>query len=319
MSYALKEKILPCFHEHRPMMSHHDHTGEHGHHHYEWDVHRPKQRHALLISVLLTGGMMVVEFIAGLLTGSLMLISDAIHMLSHATALGVSLLAVMVAQKNVGEQFPFGLYRLEILAAFVNRILLAGFSVWIVYEGVLRLIHPVAILGPELTAVALVGLAVNLTTAMILRKAGLEDLNTKSAFLHMLADTFSSVAIVIGGVIIVLTDWFIIDPLFSMIVAVLVAKWSWDLLRDSTLILLERKPDHINLGELEHALKNEFPEIKNVHDLHTWEITSQFVCMSTHLVLDDMTMSQTQQLRAKVTEYLRYQFGIGHVIIQFEC
>ena len=319
MSYALKEKILPCFHEHRPMMSHHDHTGEQTHHHHECNIHRPQQRRALLISVLLTGGMMGVEFIAGLLTGSLMLISDAIHMLSHSTALGISLLAVVVAQKKVGEQFPFGLYRLEILAAFINGISLAAFSLWIVYEAVQRFFEPVAVLGPELTAVAFVGHAVNLTPAVILRRTGLEDINTKSAFLHMLADTFSSAAIIIGGVIISFTNWFIIDPMFSMFIAMLVAKWSWNLLRDSTLILMERKPDNIDTTELEKSLLRVFPEIRHVHDLHIWEITSQFVCMSTHLVLDDMTLSLTHQLRAKVTEYLRHHFGIRHVVIQFEC
>jgi cobalt-zinc-cadmium efflux system protein len=320
MSHSLKEALLPCSHDHKPI-SHAPphHPGDHHHHGGAPGLHRPQQRRALLISVLLTSGMMVVEFVAGVLTGSLMLISDAIHMLSHTTALGISLLAIVLAQKKTGEHFPFGLYRVEILAALFNGIGLAGFSLWIVYEGILRIINPVAILGPELTAVALVGLAVNLTTAVILRRAGLEDLNTKSAFLHMLADTFSSVTIVAGGVIIIFTGWFIVDPVLGMVVALLVGKWSWELLRDSVLILLERSPNDVNGNEIKSVLKAEFPEIRDIHDLHIWEITSQFVCLTMHVVFEDKKLKEVHEVRSKMAEYLENRFRIGHSVIQIEC
>ncbi|MEW6061755.1 MAG: cation diffusion facilitator family transporter [Bacteroidota bacterium] len=319
MSHTLTQQVLPCSHEHKPIIHHSHAHGKHEHHTHEIDVHRPQQRRALLICVVLTAVMMVVEFVAGYLTGSLMLVSDAIHMLSHATALGVSLLAVVLAQKKTNDHLPFGLYRVEILAALFNGIGLAGFSIWIVYEGILRILNPVDILGPELTAVALIGLAVNLTTAVILQKAGLEDLNTKSAFLHMLADTFSSVAIVIGGVIISFTNWVIVDPILSMAVAVLVARWSWSLLRDSVLILLERKPDNVSISKIQTELKAEFPTIKDIHDLHIWEITSQFVCLTAHIVLDDMKLSETQRIRSSIIEHLEHHFGIAHAVIQVEC
>lgn len=319
MSHTLTQQVLPCSHEHKPIIHHSHAHGKHEHHTHEIDVHRPQQRRALLICVVLTAVMMVVEFVAGYLTGSLMLVSDAIHMLSHATALGVSLLAVVLAQKKTNDHLPFGLYRVEILAALFNGIGLAGFSIWIIYEGILRILNPVDILGPELTAVALIGLAVNLTTAVILQKAGLEDLNTKSAFLHMLADTFSSVAIVIGGVIISFTNWVIVDPILSMVVAVLVARWSWSLLRDSVLILLERKPDNVSISKIQTELKTEFPTIKDIHDLHIWEITSQFVCLTAHIVLDDMKLSETQRIRSSIIEHLEHHFGIAHAVIQVEC
>jgi cobalt-zinc-cadmium efflux system protein len=263
--------------------------------------------------------MMIIEFVAGLWTGSLMLISDSIHMLSHATALGVSLLAVVLAQKESGKQFPFGFYRVEILAALFNGIGLAGFSLWIVYEAVLRMISPVAIMGPELTAVALIGLVVNLTTAVILHRAGLEDLNTKSAFLHMLADTVSSVAIVVGGFIVLVTNWVVVDPMLSMVVALLVGRWSWRLLRDSTLILLERKPDHLSLIEIQEKVHERFPEVHHIHDIHVWEITSQFICLSAHIVLEDMKLSESQRIRSSLVDYLTDHFGIAHSVIQVEC
>lgn len=274
---------------------------------------------ALFLCILLTATMMVIEFVAGLFTGSLMLISDAIHMLSHAASLGVSFLAIILAQKKSGVKLSFGLYRVEILAALFNGIGLAGFSLWIVYEGITRLLAPVTVLGPELTAVAVAGLAVNLTTALILQRAGLEDLNTKSAFLHMLADTFSSVGIVVGGIIISFTNWNIVDPILSMVVAGVVARWSWGLLRDSTLILLEHKPKHLDVQDIVNELEREFEEIKDVHDIHLWEITSQFISMTIHIVLDDVMLSETHHIRSRTVDYLRHKFGIAQVVIQFEC
>lgn len=326
MSHSLAQNILPCRHAHEPLhntpkecvMEKGEDENE-THHAHAFTVHRLHQRRALLFCVLLTAVMMLVEFVAGWVTGSLMLMSDAIHMLSHATALSISFLAVVLAQRTTSDELPFGLYRIEILAALLNGVGLAGFSLWIVYEGILRLLHPVAILGPTLTAVALIGLAVNLATAVILRKSGVEDLNTKSAFFHMLADTFSSVAIVVGGVILSVTNWSIIDPLLSLLVAGVVVKWSWGLLRDATLILLERTPPHLNWHILQAQLMQKFPEIKNVHDPHVWEITSQLTCLSAHLVLDDVQLSEAHRFQVRITEYLRHQFGIGHVVLQVEC
>lgn len=233
--------------------------------------------------------------------------------------LGISFLAIRLAQRGASDELSFGLYRVEILAAFLNGIGLAGFSLWIMYEGVLRMLHPVAILGPAMTAVAFIGLVVNLATAVILRRAGLEDLNTKSAFLHMLADTFSSVAIIVGSIILSLTNWIIIDPLLSLVVAGVVVKWSWELLRDSILVLLERKPDHLNWREVQEKLRQEFAEIKNIHDSHIWEITSQLTCLSVHIVLEDMQLSEAHRLQTRIAEYLKRQFGIEHVVLQLEC
>jgi cobalt-zinc-cadmium efflux system protein len=186
-------------------------------------------------------------------------------------------------------------------------------------EGIGRLLRPVAVSGHELMVVAVLGLAVNVVTALILFRSGLEDLNAKGAWLHMLADGVSSVVVVIGAVVIVFTGWWAIDPLLSILVALVVGKWSWGLLRDATSILLERKPDHILLKELERNLLQEFPEIRDIHDVHVWEITSRYICLSAHVILADVKLSETQQIRAALAEHLRQRFGIGHAVIQFEC
>ncbi len=323
---ASREK-RECLHpqSHAPLQAgacpgHHDHDHGHSHHHHHHDhAHRPEQRRALRVCLLLTVGMMAIEFAAGWMSGSLMLTSDAVHMLSHVAALGVSLMALSLAGRKCGDRLPYGLYRLEVLAAMLNGLGLAGFSAWIVYEGIDRLRHPVDISGRELLIVATIGLIVNAATAVILFRAGMEDLNTRGAWLHMLADGISSVFVVLGAIVVVFTGWRAIDPLLSILVALLVGKWAFDLLRDASMILLERKPDHIDLRELEACLLREFPEIRDVHDLHVWEITSHYLCFSAHVVLDDVKLSDTQRLRAALADELRKRFGIGHAVIQFEC
>ncbi|MDX2033770.1 MAG: cation diffusion facilitator family transporter [Blastocatellia bacterium] len=326
---ALNREKRDCRHPqlHAPITSErrHDHcAGGHDHHHHHHhhshaDSHRPQQQRALWLCLLLTLVMMIIEFAAGWVSGSLMLASDAVHMLSHVAALGISLIAIKLANKQCGDHLPYGLYRLEVLAALLNGLGLAGFSMWIVYEGIDRLLHPVAISGHELLVVAVLGLAVNVITAVILFRAGLEDLNTKGAWLHMLADGVSSIVIVLGAIVIVFTGWRTIDPTLSILVALVVGKWAWGLLRDAVMILLEHKPDQISLQDVEAHLLREFPEIRDVHDLHVWEITSHYFCCSAHVVLDDLRLSETQRLRAAVADDLRRHFGIGHAVIQFEC
>jgi cobalt-zinc-cadmium efflux system protein len=327
----INRPALDCCHPktHAPISAgqshdHHRHNGHHDDHHnddhyHSLAAHRPRQRRALLISIILTALMMVVEFAAGWMTGSLMLTSDAVHMLSHAAALGISLMAIMLARRQLGDHLPFGLYRVEVLAALVNGLSLAGLSLWIIYEAVTRLLHPVDVSSRELIVIAALGLTVNAVTAIILFRAGYEDLNTRGALLHMLADGFYSVVIVAGAIVMAYTGWVFIDPVLSIVVSLIIGKWSWGLLRDSSLILLERKPDHVNLAEIERELLDEFLEIREVHDLHVWEITTHFLCLSAHIVLDDLRLSETQRVRAAVIERLRRRFGIAHAVIQFEC
>jgi cobalt-zinc-cadmium efflux system protein len=324
---ALNREKRDCPHPqlHAPIPSeprHHSNRHEHlsgGHHHHHSCSHRPRQQRALWLCLILTLVMMVIEVAAGWISGSLMLTSDAAHMLSHFAALSISLMAIKLAHKQCSDDLPYGLYRLEVLAALLNGLGLAGFSLWIIYEGIDRLLRPVAISGHELLVVAVLGLAVNVVTALILFRSGLEDLNTKGAWLHMLADGVSSVVVVIGAVLIVFTGWWAIDPLLSILVAIVVGKWSWGLLRDAVGILLERKPHHIRLEELERHLLLEFPDIRDIHDVHVWEITSHYICLSAHVILADVKLSETQHIRAAVAECLRQRFGIGHSVIQFEC
>ena len=325
MSQSDALKGIEAFHEHRPLAPkhahshHHAHGHAHGHHHHHHagDLHRPAQKRAFLICILLTVATMVAETIASYLTGSLMLFSDAIHMFSHAAALGVSYAAILIASRKASGVYSFGLFRIEILAAFVNGVILILFTVWIVAEGIDRIVNPIHIHGHEMTAVAVVGLVVNIATAAILHRSGVDDLNTKSAFLHMLGDTLSSGAIVIGAAVVTFTGWDIIDPLLSILIALVIARWSYTLLRDSTRILMERKPGNIDLDEVRACALEHAPESAEAHDLHVWEITSQYVCMSARVAVKDMSVQEASRLRRKIAEELRDRFGIAHAVIWF--
>ncbi len=186
---------------------------------------------ALVICIIITTIVMVIEFAGSLYTGSLMLYSDSLHMLSHAGSLLISYVAIQIAyiqkKKNIGRKL---ISNPEDRAAFINGVGLIVFVGYILVESFIRLQTPTPVMCVETLIVAFIGLAVNIATAVILSTAGLEDLNTKSAFLHMLADTFSSVAIIIGAIIIQYTDWYFIDPLLSVIIAIVIAKWAMGLL-----------------------------------------------------------------------------------------
>ena len=282
------------------------------------ESHRPRQRRALLVCLALTVVAMAIEVAGGLWTNSLMLLSDAAHMLSHAAALFVSYLALRLAARKADAHSHFGFYRAEILGAFVNGIGVLVLTGWILYEAWERFQAPVPIEGLEMTAIAIFGLVVNLVTAVILARAGAEDLNTKSAFVHMLGDTVSSVAIILGGVIVWQFGWMWVDPLLSVVVAVVVGVWGGRLLKESTRILLEFTPHGLDPEELTQAILAGVPEASDLHDLHVWEITSGYVCLTAHLVVEDGRISERSRIHDEVATILRERFGVGHVTLQLE-
>ncbi|RJP65740.1 MAG: cation transporter [Candidatus Abyssobacteria bacterium SURF_17] len=299
-------------HFHRPLS-----TLPHFHEHEETDhrhLHRAVERKRLALTMALTGSTMAVEVIGALFTGSLALLSDAGHMLTHFFALMVSFVAIRLAALPTRPTRSFGLYRIEVLAALFNGVTLLFIIAYIFYEAVGRLLHPSPIKELPMLAVALVGLAVNIASAFILLDVGRTDLNVRSAFLHMVGDTASSVGIVAGAIAIYLTGWYVIDPLLSMLIGAVILIWSWNLLRDSTNILLETAPKHIDVSEVIKAIKDEAPEITDVHDVHIWEITSQMYSMTAHLVFrEDCRVSECASVFHRLNTPLLKKFQISHV------
>jgi len=305
-------------HFHRPLsgVSHFHEHGDHDHRH----SHRAVERRRLALTMSLTGGMMVVEIVGGLLTGSLALLSDAGHMLTHFFALLVSFIAIKLAAIPTRPSRSFGLYRVEVLAALLNGLTLLLITAAIFYEAIQRLVEPAPVKELPMLAVAVVGLLVNLASAAILLDVGKTDLNVRSAFLHMVGDTASSVGIVIGAIVIYFTGWYIIDPLLSILIAVVILVWSWNLLRDSISILLETAPKHIDIDEVVAAIRERAPEVEDVHDIHIWEITSQMYSMTAHLAFrEDHPVSKCAEIFERLSESLLEEFQISHVNFSPEC
>lgn len=186
------------------------------------------KKNALMIAIAITIGAMLVEFFYGERLKSTMLKSDALHMLSHSLALGISLFAILYGNSHTERRS-----KIEAISALINGVLLVGFVAYIIYESVVKMLGDLTLDTSMLIPVAVFGLIINLLTALILNIGGVEDLNTRGAYLHLLADTFSSVAIIIGAILAQQLDWYWVDPVMSLIIAAIVAKWSYGLFRDA--------------------------------------------------------------------------------------
>ncbi|MBU6390851.1 MAG: cation diffusion facilitator family transporter [Planctomycetes bacterium] len=290
---------------------------EHGHKR-EFRAHERKR---LILTSVITIVFFIVEVVGGIITNSLALISDAGHMLTHLFALLVSLFALFFAAKPPTEKKTYGFYRLEILAALFNGVTLFMITVWIFYEAYQRFMHPATISSGKMFIVAFVGLIANVVCAFIL-KGNKHDhghsLNVRAAFLHMLGDTLSSVGVIIGAIIIYYTNWFIVDPIVSVMLCILILVWSYKLVMESADILLEATPKGINIDEVIASLK-QIPGIDNAHDIHIWTITSGMYAMSGHIDTKDMMISETAKLSKEINRILGEKFKIGHAVIQFGC
>jgi cobalt-zinc-cadmium efflux system protein len=255
---------------------------------------------------------MGVEIAGGILANSIALISDAGHMFTHAFAIGISLVAILIARKPLCHHRTFGLYRAEILAAFVNGIFLLVVAGVIIYEAVERMLNPREILGLEMLVVAVIGLATNITSILILHGSHKDDLNVRSVFYHMIADAASSVGIIIAAVIIIFTGWHILDPLVSIGISLVIVFWAWGILKESAKILLEMAPTGLNVDIVEKDLFESFPEIMKLDNTHLWSITADMLVFSTHVIISrkSETDLRCEGLVKKISKYLieKYKF-----------
>ena len=279
-------------------------------------THRGEERSKLVLACALTGTMFIVEGIAGFLTNSLALLSDAGHMLTHMIALLISLGAIMFASRPPTARKTYGFYRLEILAALFNGATLFLITLWIFFHAYKRIINPEPIASGHMFIVAIVGLLVNLACAYIL-KTSHGSLNIKSAFMHMMADTFSSLVVVFGAIIMHYTQWYILDPALSILICIVILVWSYQLITESVDILLEATPKDVDLENVVKSI-SELDEIEGVHDVHIWTITSGMYAMSAHIYIKDLMVSETQQIMSKINTLVNEKFSIGHTVIQFE-
>ena len=297
---------------HRHSQHPHDARG-HGH-----DAHGPRAAshrpalHALAAALALTAAYALVEAFGGWLAGSLALLSDAGHMATDAAALGLALFAQWVARRPPSPRASYGYARAEVLAAFVNALALLLLVGFIVVEAIRRIATPAPVAGAMVLGLASVGLAVNVVVAWMLSRAS-SSMAARAAFLHVVSDALGSIAAIVAGAVILTTGWTPIDPLLSLLTAVLILRATWQLLAQTTGVLMEGVPAHLDYEEIGKAL-TAIPGVSGVHDLHVWLMTSHEAALSAHVTIDsgEAWLSILDAAR----HMLAARFAIDHVTLQ---
>ena len=299
--------------EHHDNDHNHDHEGGSGRGHMT-----AGGRRGILLALAITLIMMIAEIIGGLLSNSLALLSDAGHMFTDALALTLSFFALKFASMPATEKKTYGFYRLEILSALLNGIMLIVISLYILYEAYQRILHPAVVEGKLMLIVAVIGLVVNILGALFLVKHHATSLNIRGAFLHIIGDAASSVGVIIGGIIIYYTGWFLIDPLLSIMIAVGIILGTLGLVTESVNILLESVPAHISVETVVQEIEN-IKGVQEAYHVHVWTITSGVYALSAHVVIDDQLGSGSRELLDAIRTMLEQRFNILHSTIQLEC
>ncbi|WP_449537622.1 cation diffusion facilitator family transporter [Ferdinandcohnia sp. Marseille-Q9671] len=304
-------------------MGHHHHHHHHGHdhhhhgHHHHFDEVREGNKKGLLIALCITVGIMLLEFFGGIFTNSLALLSDAGHMLSDASSLFLSLVAFWFATRPASPKKTYGFYRFEILAALFNAVTLFVIAGFIVFEAFDRFFEPPTVASGTMMMIAGVGLLANLLSAWSLISKGdvKNNVNLRSAYLHVLGDALGSVGAIIAGLLMLVFDWYVADPIISVVVAVLILKSAWGVLTHSIHILMEGTPITIDQKEVKATLE-EIEGVIDVHDLHIWTITSGMDSLTCHILIKDD--SDSQEILQQAIDKIRETFKIEHTTIQIE-
>ena len=283
---------------------------EHAHDHA-----RLESRRALGIALGLTAAYTVVEVVGGLLTGSLALLADAVHMLSDNVALALALVALWLASRPSTPERTYGYKRAEVLAALANGVLLVALAIWIFVEAVMRLHEPGDVLGGWMLAIAIVGIAVNLGAGIALVGSRHDSINVEAAFRHVFADLLGSMGVAVAAIVILATGWVQADAVVSILIGVLVLASAWGIVRDSTSILLEAAPRAIDAEALGRRLASA-PGVVEVHDLHVWTITSGFPALSAHVLV--RPGEDCHARRRELERVLRDEFAIEHTTLQVD-
>ncbi|MDQ0890316.1 cobalt-zinc-cadmium efflux system protein [Paenibacillus sp. V4I9] len=294
----------------------HDHA-HHGHHHGHHHHGHSGNKQGLLIALCITASIMILEFVGGLWTNSLALLSDSGHMLSDAGSLVLSLTALWFAAKPSSAHKSYGFHRIEILAALFNAVTLFVIAGLIIWEAVGRFMNPPTVASGSMMLIACVGLMANLLSAWALMRKGdvHGNLNLRSAYLHILGDALGSVGAILAGGAMLVFGWYAADPIISIIVSLLILKGAWTVLKSTIHILMEGTPASVSYGDVKHVLES-IDGVINVHDLHIWTITSGLDSLSCHLLIADDRDSQV--VLQKAIHQIEERFQITHATIQIE-
>jgi len=260
---------------------------------------------------------MLAEVVGGIMSGSLALLADAGHMLTDTVSLFLAWLAARLSRKPADALRSYGYQRVQILAAFMNGIFFILLVGWILVEAVQRIANPVTVLGGPMLVIAVLGLLINLLAFRLLHGGDHGNLNMRAAMLHVLGDLLGSAAAIIAAGVILLTGWFPIDPLLSVLIALLILRSAWKVVRDSTHILLEGTPPDIDVQILKQALVEAVPCVQGVHHVHVWSLTPKEAMLTLHVNVDEGT--DMTRVLSRIKQVLIDRFGIEHSTIQVEA
>jgi len=272
----------------------------------------------LLFATLLNITISLVEIIGGLISNSLALLSDALHNFSDGVALLIAYVAHRISKRPSNEKKTFGYRRIQILVAFFNTIVLIVISIYLLYEAYLRFFDPQPIKGLVMFIVATIGLLANLTAVFLLQKDSKKSLNIKAAYLHLISDTLSSVAVIIGGVLIYFLETFWIDPVITVLISIYIIKESWQILKETIDILMQATPKDLSLQLIKKDIEM-IDGINNIHHLHAWSLDDRSIHFECHVDLTaDLRINETESIQQKIEKLLHDKYNIRHVTVQFE-
>jgi cobalt-zinc-cadmium efflux system protein len=288
----------------------------HSHSHLREAAHQSIRR--LSLSLFLTLGFVILEAVAGIVSHSLALLTDAAHNLTDVIALALSWFAVHITARPANERKTYGYHRVGILVALVNSTTLVLISLGIFYEAWRRFLSPPQVQADILIGVGVIAVLINLLTAMLIHKGSQTDLNLRSAFVHLMGDVLSTIGAVAAGIAIYFTGANWLDPLVSVLIGILILSSAWGILREAVDILLEAKPRDINTASLiEDILRIE--GVLGVHDLHIWSIAQNLRTMSAHILTADLSLSRGAGIQRHISEMVARRYNIAHVTLQLEC
>lgn len=282
------------------------------HHHHSF---AGKNKKNLKIVFVLTFCFMIVEAVGGYLTNSLALIADAAHMFTDTGALGLALIAIWFAERPPTPDKTYGYYRTEILAAFINSLVLLLISFFILYEAWQRLNHPPEVLSSPMLIIASLGLVVNLIGMKLLSEGSAKSLNMKGAYLEVFSDMLGSIGVIVASLLIMFKGWEIADPIASIAMGLFILPRTWHLLKQVTHVLLEGTPTHIEINEVEQELLK-LNGVVSIHDTHIWTITSGIDAMTAHIEIEDF--NNGNEILTGIKKILVEKFNILHSTIQLE-
>ena len=288
-------------------------------HHVEHRKLQKSSKKTLWASLIITLFFTIVEFAGGILSNSLALLSDSFHMLSDVIALGLSMVAIYFASRKPTAKYTFGYLRFEIIAAFLNGLALAIISIWIFYEAIMRIIYPKPVESGLMLVIATIGLIVNIVLTIILMRSlkSENNINIQSALWHFIGDLLNSVGVILAVVLIYFTGIQMIDPILSMVIAVVILRGGYKIMHNAVSILMESVPEHLDTDEIMDDMKR-VDQVLDVHEFHLWSITTEHYSLSAHVVLDSKSGHDAYETINKLERLLKEKYGLSHTTLQIE-